>query len=190
MTSMNSEYRTLVGAPTKGKSDALKYGVAAGTAMGMVVFALASFSGSEATTSLVAAQAQGVSVQHAPAVLSARVAGQYPGVAANRFGANPLPADSTAAANMASPVLAGDASSAPTLVSRGWMVLAAGATAVAALFLRATRRQGYSALDTNVAVDLGDLTVASSSVAMAATTGLQKFCAHARQSVGVEVRIV
>ena len=51
--------------------------------------------------------------------------------------------------------------SAPTLVSRGWMVLAAGATAVAALFLRATRRQGYSALDTNVAVDLGDLTVAS-----------------------------
>ena len=118
---------------------------------------------------------------------SAFVPMESPGVAANQFGANPLPADSTTGANMASPGGAGDACSAPTLVSRGWMGPAA--TAVAALFLQATRRQADSPLGTNGADDLGDLTFSSSNGATAATTGLQEF-ADARWSVGVEVRSV
>ena len=98
LLSNSAGYRTTEVAPTNTRSDALKWGAAAGTAMGLIVYAMASYSatGVNSASTLVSTAglrpAQGVQTM-APSVSHGRVASRSAPIAA---GARPVVAAGSA----------------------------------------------------------------------------------------------
>lgn len=127
-------------APTSARTDAVKCGIAAGTAMGVVVYMLASVNAQTSAVSLVAANALGAqTTAQASTMPAAGVAPRFSAGVATKFaGATPY----NAAAQRAGASVSGTASmttSGLISVNSLLVMLSAGATAVAAYLWRTTR---------------------------------------------------
>jgi light-harvesting complex II chlorophyll a/b binding protein 2 len=157
-------YRTTEVVDATRPNNALKWGAAAGTAMGIFAYTLAvTMSGSNAGTTLVSAAAlrQGQAAQTiAPSAQYSRVAAQPAAFAANPTGAMPASAASTFVA----PAYTTDVQG--LTVNRLLMLCGAAVTAAAAFVYSIRRRSGFVQLPADINVELAD-----APVAMAATAG-------------------